>query len=77
MLLGLSATTVEQGLGTHSVWWGQGSERIEPSLVLCRGLPGPDKFTALLDGNWDQYGWCDPRAREADIDSIIAGIGSP
>ena len=73
-LMGTSAASLEREIGSHCIWWGQGSERIPPSLVICRGLPGPGKFTALLDGDWNSRGWCDKASPAADVASIIAGI---
>jgi len=75
-LLNIAAASLERDIGAHSIWWGQGSERIPPSLVICRGLPGPGKFTALLDGNWNGNGWCDRDAPSADVSSIIADIAT-
>jgi type VI secretion system protein ImpM len=40
-----------------SVWWTQGSERVEPSLLVASGLPSHRAFTALLDGRWTEHGW--------------------
>ena len=39
------------------IWWGQGSDLVAPSFLMSRGLPGPGRFTALLDGNWATWGW--------------------
>lgn len=41
----------------HSLWWTDGSAEVEPSLLMCRGLPAPATFSALLAGNWQQSGW--------------------
>ena len=43
----------------YSVWWTDGSEEVEPSILICQGLPPLNSATALLDGNWDQWGWSD------------------
>lgn len=51
-LLGL----VAPGFG---VWWTQGSERVEPSVLVTDGLPPVNGFAALLDGNWERWGWDD------------------
>ena len=75
-LMDMTVASLERDIGTHSIWWGQGSERIPPSLAICRGLPGPGKFTALLDGNWNGHGWCDRAAPAADVASIIADIAT-
>ena len=39
------------------VWWSDGSSAVEPSCLLSRGLPDPEKFAALLDGSWVQHRW--------------------
>ena len=75
-LMRMTVASLEHEIGTHSIWWGQGSERIPPSLVICRGLPGPGKFTALLDGNWSGHGWCDKESLSPDVASIIADIAT-
>ncbi len=43
---------------THfSAWWTHGSEHVEPCLLICEGLPTPESFSALLDGQWQARGW--------------------
>ncbi len=41
----------------YSVWWTQGSDHVEPSLLICTGLPSFDGISAMFDGNWQQGGW--------------------
>lgn len=40
-----------------SVWWTGGSEAVEPSCLLGRGVPAPETFAALLDGAWKHHKW--------------------
>jgi type VI secretion system protein ImpM len=40
-----------------SMWWTDGSELIEPCVLLSRSLPRPDSFAALLAGTWDDGRW--------------------
>lgn len=47
-------------LAGHSVWWTDGSPHVSPSVLICRGLPSPVQFTAMLSGNWSQSGWQTP-----------------
>lgn len=75
-LMGMTFGSIEAGLGAHSVWWGQGSERIPPSLVLCRALPGPGRFTALLDGDWRSHGWRNEDPTASDIDALVSDIAA-
>jgi type VI secretion system protein ImpM len=43
--------------GRYTLWWTTGSEQFKPSLVIAEGLPPVDRFAALLDGRWEQWGW--------------------
>jgi type VI secretion system protein ImpM len=43
--------------GWRSVWWSQGSERIEPCVLVAPELPEPRAFAAMLDGGWAERGW--------------------
>lgn len=44
----------------HSLWWTDGSESIEPSFLMCRGLPAPSAFGGMLAGSWGTSGWLPP-----------------
>jgi type VI secretion system protein ImpM len=39
------------------LWWTEGSENVEPSLLFSKGLPQPESFAALLDGAWTEHQW--------------------
>ena len=55
---GLAGGLLERHYPTYSIWWGSGSPpRIAPCLLLCQGLPAPDRFAALLAGDWERGGW--------------------
>jgi type VI secretion system protein ImpM len=41
----------------YSLWWSQGSDCVEPSLLLCQGLPPSRGFAAMLAGEWPASGW--------------------
>ncbi|MBW8898895.1 MAG: type VI secretion system-associated protein TagF [Massilia sp.] len=41
------AAAVLQG---HSLWWTEGSPGIEPSMLVCAGMPRARGFSAMLDG---------------------------
>ena len=56
------ATVVHQILSAalssrYSLWWGAGSDRVAPSLLVCDGLPARENFAALLDGRFGEWGW--------------------
>jgi type VI secretion system protein ImpM len=40
-----------------TLWWTSGSEQVEPSILICNKLPPTQGFSALLTGDWDQWGW--------------------
>ena len=44
---------------TWRLWWTAGSARVSPTLLVCQGLPPPEGYAAMLDGNWQQWGWED------------------
>lgn len=44
-------------LSRYSLWWGAGSDRVAPSLLVCDGLPARENFAALLDGRFGEWGW--------------------
>lgn len=45
------------GRGRPSLWWSDGSALVEPTTLACDGLPDPDRFPAMIDGQWAQHGW--------------------
>ena len=60
-LQGVSQVLLKKLLPAHSLWWSQGSERVEPSLLISEGLPPIECFAGLLDGDWGRWGWGDYR----------------
>ena len=44
-------------LGAYSLWWTEGSDSVVSSLLSCSGLPDSGQFAAMLDGQWQQWGW--------------------
>jgi len=40
-----------------SLWWSQGSDSVEPSFLVCQGLPPIKGFAAMLAGDWTRRGW--------------------
>lgn len=47
-------------LAGQSLWWSDGSARVRPAILLCKGLPSQAQFTAMLAGT----GWPGDRAIE-------------
>ena len=40
----------------YSLWWSDGAEFVDPSLLLCEGLPPVQGFAAMLNGDWRRWG---------------------
>ncbi|MDQ7016047.1 MAG: type VI secretion system-associated protein TagF [Gammaproteobacteria bacterium] len=41
----------------YSLWWSHGSEQVEPSFLVCQGLPPTTGFAAMLGGDWENADW--------------------
>jgi type VI secretion system protein ImpM len=54
---GLLYDIAHAALHGQGVWWTDGSPRVAPCVLVCRGMPAPPGFTALLDGGWEGFGW--------------------
>lgn len=48
----LLSAIASAALEGHSLWWTDGSDKVAPCVVVCRGLPEAESFAALLDGQW-------------------------
>jgi serine/threonine protein phosphatase PrpC len=74
----IAAGLREDPLGWRCVWWTDGSERVEPSVLVAEDLPSPAAFASLLDGRWEARGW---NSATVPITSLIrrdvnsAGLG--
>ncbi len=53
-------------LGAYSLWWTDGSERIDPCLLVAPGLPETGQMAAMLDGDWAHWGWGQEQREEAE-----------
>ena len=47
-------------LNSYSVWSTDGSERVAPCVFSVQGLPSVSKLPAMLDGQWQYWGWRQP-----------------
>ncbi|WP_334190998.1 type VI secretion system-associated protein TagF [Noviherbaspirillum sp.] len=41
----------------YSMWWTDGSPRVDPCFLAGPNLPLHASFAAMLDGEWAQHGW--------------------
>lgn len=48
----LFKTIASAALRGQGLWWTDGSQQVSPCLLVCRGLPAPATFAAMLDGKW-------------------------
>ena len=60
-----------------SLWWTEGSAASSPSWLSARGLPAPDRFAALLDGQWQRHGWNDLGELPAEGMRVAPQAGHP
>lgn len=51
---------LKESLSSYSVWSTHGSQCVEPCLFYSRGFPPMQGVAAMLDGQWDQWGWSQP-----------------
>lgn len=66
----IGQTLLNNQLQAYSLWWTEGSERINPSLLITEGLPPVSSFSGLLDGNWDKWGWGQYRLPPGDKTAV-------
>ena len=52
-------------LSSYSLWSTTGSERVAPCVFDVQGLPSVGRLPAMLDGQWQQWGWTQPYALQA------------
>ncbi|MET0857459.1 MAG: type VI secretion system-associated protein TagF [Telluria sp.] len=50
LLAGIAAAALDG----HSLWWTDGSAKVAPCVLVCRGLPAPEAFAGLLDAKWQR-----------------------
>lgn len=58
-LLGIADAAVREAAAGYALWWGNGSDLVEPSFLCSAGLPAPACYTAMLCGAWGDFGWSD------------------
>lgn len=53
----LAESLLRRGGAPYSLWWSEGSQTIQKSMLVHEGLPTARAFTAMLDGQWSRWGW--------------------
>lgn len=53
----LTEHLLQKSFPNFSLWWTSGSEKVEPSILICNKLPPAPGFSALLTANWEHWGW--------------------
>ena len=48
---------VDKNYDSSSLWFSAYSEPPMQQLLLAGGLPSADQYTAMIDNNWQQWGW--------------------
>ncbi len=67
-----------------AMWWTDGSQHVEPCVLLTRSLPRPESFSALLAGTWEGGCWdgevasrpSDRNWSEAPVEISIVSAGA-
>ena len=57
LALCVAESLLRQGGTPYSLWWSEGSASVEKSLLIHHGLPSRHDFTAMLDSQWQRWGW--------------------
>lgn len=52
--------SLAKAYSSYSAWSTTGSERVEPCLLTCRGLPSVRYLAAMMDGRWQHWGCSQP-----------------
>lgn len=48
---------IQQHYASPCLWWTKGSDHVAACMRISEGLPDTGQFAALLDGQWQQWGW--------------------
>jgi len=67
-------TAAQSALRPMTMWWTDGSEHVQPSALLTRGLPRAESFAALLAGTWDDGHWHGDLLAQSAPESLPTGV---
>ena len=72
----ISSALMSAVYGDFSLWWTAGSDYIQPSLLVCRGLPPPQGYTSMIAAQWTAGGWQDSSPQPLPQDDMVEALGS-
>lgn len=52
--------SLKNSYASYSAWSTLGSDYVEPCLFVGRGLPATSGIAAMLEGQWQDWGWPEP-----------------
>jgi type VI secretion system protein ImpM len=63
----------------YSLWWTTGSDYVQPSFLVCAGLPPVQGYTAMMASQWQASGWHDshPQAVQSADDPDFIQDANP
>jgi len=70
IISGLLDKSYRHMLGNYSLWWTQGSQHIDPCLLVSANLPDAGQFAAMLDGDWHQWNWAEEQLIHPDAELV-------
>lgn len=53
----LTQQLIAARFSSYSLWWTEGSERVSPCMLTCRGLPPIQGFSSMLGSSWEPRVW--------------------
>jgi type VI secretion system protein ImpM len=62
------------------LWWTEGSNLVDPSCLITKGLPDARAFAAMLDGSWTTHRWTSIPTRiavDAQDDDTLTDYPTP
>ncbi|TVZ38912.1 type VI secretion system protein ImpM [Alteromonadaceae bacterium 2753L.S.0a.02] len=60
LLPGMMDALLKTSYASYSAWATRGSEYVEPCMFVARGLPVTSGVAAMLEGQWQEWGWPEP-----------------
>lgn len=58
-------TLLKKSYSSYGAWSTDGSERVEPCFFVTQSMPSISGIPAMLDGQWQHWGWSQPYSMNA------------